>query len=67
MPVVMANGVRLGSSGVRTYDSGDVVTLTCLAEGSPTPQYTWSKIQPGGGFVQLRSGGNVQISGGTLG
>ncbi|XP_067947545.1 basement membrane-specific heparan sulfate proteoglycan core protein-like [Watersipora subatra] len=65
-PVVSANGDRMEPDGVKTYNSGDQVVLSCIADGSPSPQYRWSKTNAYGGFVELQSGGNIQINDGIL-
>lgn len=66
LPVVTANGDQLAPNGVKVYNVGDSVTLNCIAEGSPAPQYSWSRMLVQGSFQPLYTGGNVQISYGTL-
>lgn len=65
-PVVSANGETMSPYGVKVYSSGDQVTLMCMAEGSPTPQYKWYRTLPEGGFQELTTGDNIQIDDGTL-
>lgn len=52
--------------GVKTYASGDEVTLMCMAEGSPSPEYKWYRTLAGGDFEEIRGGGNIQLDDGTL-
>mgnify|MGYP001794022672 CR=1 FL=1 len=66
MPVVSANGARLAPNGVKSYNSGDSVTLTCLAEGAPRPIYEWSRMLAQGGFTTIQPSSNVRVSDGVL-
>lgn len=59
--MISADGQKLSPNGVKEYDAGDRVTLTCLAEGAPDPEYIWGRLMPQGGFQTISSGDNVQV------
>ena len=56
----------MGSYAVKTYTAGDEVSLMCMADGSPTPEYRWYRTLPQGDFEEVRAGGNIQLDDGTL-
>ena len=65
-PVISADGETMGSYAVKTYTAGDEVSLMCMADGSPTPEYRWYRTLPQGDFEEVRAGGNIQLDDGTL-